>query len=101
MEFRRVLFRSEAVHRYGRQLGARVVPIYGGQPIGRQLQVLHRGVDVVVATPGRALAYIARGTLSLDGLTTVVLAEADKMLELGFAAESRSVSGWTGSVQYR
>src|SRR5688572_17223265 len=45
---------SEAFHRYGRALGARVRPIYGGQPIGRQLSALHRGVDVVVATPGRA-----------------------------------------------
>ena len=52
---------SEAVHRYGRELGARVLPIYGGQPIGRQLQVLDRGVDVVVATPGRALDHLNRG----------------------------------------
>src|SRR6266542_3197481 len=46
---------SQAFHRYGRDLGVRVLPIYGGQPIGRQLQALERGVDVVVATPGRAL----------------------------------------------
>ena len=57
---------SEAVHRYGQQLGARVLPIYGGQPIGRQLRALERGVDVVVATPGRALDHIGRGTLDLD-----------------------------------
>src|SRR5687767_3711186 len=44
---------SEAFHRYGRDLGVQVLPIYGGQPIGRQLQTLRRGVDVVVATPGR------------------------------------------------
>src|SRR3954447_14124986 len=43
---------SQAVHRYGRDLGVRVLPVYGGQPIGRQLQALHRGVDVVVGTPG-------------------------------------------------
>src|SRR5688500_8483499 len=71
---------SEAVHRYGRELGARVLPIYGGQPIGRQLQALHRGVDVVVATPGRAVDHLARGTLRLDGLQMVVLDEADEML---------------------
>jgi ATP-dependent RNA helicase DeaD len=46
---------SQAFHRYGRDLGVRVLPIYGGQPIGRQLRVLERGVDVVVATPGRAI----------------------------------------------
>ncbi|MDQ3385161.1 MAG: DEAD/DEAH box helicase [Actinomycetota bacterium] len=78
---------SEAVHRYGRSLGARVLPIYGGQPIGRQLQALHRGVDVVVATPGRALDHIRRGTLVLDGLEVVVLDEADEMLDMGFAEE--------------
>jgi ATP-dependent RNA helicase DeaD len=78
---------SEAVHRYGRGLGARVLPIYGGQPIGRQLQALHRGVDVVVATPGRALDHIRRGTLVLDGLEVVVLDEADEMLDMGFAEE--------------
>lgn len=50
---------SEAMHRYGREVGARVVPIYGGQPIGRQLKALQRGVDAVVATPGRALDHIA------------------------------------------
>src|SRR5215217_5706162 len=59
---------SQALHRYGRDLGARVLPIYGGQPITRQLGTLKRGVDIVVATPGRALDHIARGTLDLDDL---------------------------------
>src|SRR4051794_14854957 len=62
---------SEALHRYGRPLGARVLPIYGGQPIVRQLRALERGVDVVVATPGRALDHIRRRTLKLDGLAMV------------------------------
>lgn len=78
---------SEAVHRYGTDLGIRVLPVYGGQPIGRQLRSLERGVDVVVATPGRALDHIARGTLRLDGLQTVVLDEADEMLDMGFAED--------------
>ncbi len=76
---------SEAMYRYGRDLGARVLPIYGGQPIVRQLRALERGVDVVVATPGRALDHLARGTLRLHGLATVVLDEADEMLDMGFA----------------
>jgi ATP-dependent RNA helicase DeaD len=76
---------SQAVHRYGRELGARVLPVYGGQPIRRQLQVLARGVDVVVATPGRALDHLGRGTLVLDHLAVVVLDEADEMLDMGFA----------------
>jgi ATP-dependent RNA helicase DeaD len=79
------------VHRYGRDLGARVVPIYGGQPIGRQLKVLQRGVDVVVATPGRALDHISRGTLRLQGIATVVLDEADEMLDMGFAEDIEAI----------
>ncbi|MFD8804251.1 DEAD/DEAH box helicase [Streptomyces sp. NPDC059597] len=78
---------SEAVHRYGTDLGVRVLPVYGGQPIGRQLRELQRGVDVVVATPGRALDHIARGTLKLDDLRTVVLDEADEMLDMGFSED--------------
>ncbi|HYN92712.1 MAG TPA: DEAD/DEAH box helicase [Pilimelia sp.] len=78
---------SQAFHRYGRDLGVRVLPIYGGQPIGRQLEALERGVDVVVATPGRALDHIGRGTLALAGVRTVVLDEADEMLDMGFAED--------------
>jgi ATP-dependent RNA helicase DeaD len=84
---------SEAVHKYGRGLGARVLPIYGGQPIVRQLRALERGVDVVVATPGRALDHIRRGTLRLDGLQAVVLDEADEMLDMGFAEDIEAILG--------
>ena len=76
---------AEAIHRYGRELGVRVVPIYGGQPITTQLHRLARGVDVVVATPGRAVDHLDRGTLRFDEVETVVLDEADEMLDMGFA----------------
>jgi len=76
---------SEAMHTYGRSLGARVLPVYGGQPIYRQIKALERGVDVVVATPGRARDHVARGTLELDQIAVVVLDEADEMLDMGFA----------------
>ena len=82
---------SEAMYRYGRGVGARVLPVYGGQPIGRQLGALRRGVDVVIATPGRALDHIRRGTLDLDGLAVVVLDEADEMLDMGFAEDIDAV----------
>ncbi len=82
---------SEAMHRYGHDLGARVVPVYGGQPIGQQLRSLTRGVDVVVATPGRALDHIARGTLRLGELKMVVLDEADEMLDMGFAEDIEAI----------
>src|SRR3954453_22670485 len=78
---------SQAVHRYGRDLGVRVLPVYGGQPIGRQLQALQRGVDVVVGTPGRVLDHINRATLQLGAGRTVVLDEADEMLDMGFAED--------------
>ena len=78
---------AEAVHRYGRALGTEVVPIYGGQAFPQQIRALRRGVHVVVATPGRALDHLARGTLDLSGLTAVVLDEADEMLDMGFAEE--------------
>ena len=78
---------SQAVHTYGRGVEARVLPVYGGQPVWRQLKALARGVDVVVATPGRAVDHLARGTLHLDDLEVVVLDEADEMLDMGFAED--------------
>lgn len=82
---------SEAFHRYGREFGALTVPIYGGQEFGSQIRILRRGVHVVVATPGRALDHLRRGTLDLSGLTSVVLDEADEMLDMGFAEEIESI----------
>jgi ATP-dependent RNA helicase DeaD len=82
---------SQALHRYGRELGVRVVPIYGGQPIGRQLRALEAGVDVVVATPGRAVDHLGRKTLQLADLEVVVLDEADEMLDMGFAEDLESI----------
>jgi ATP-dependent RNA helicase DeaD len=82
---------SEAIFKYGRHLGVRVVPIYGGQPIYRQFQQLERGVDVVVATPGRAVDHIGRGSLPLDEVRMVVLDEADEMLDMGFADDLESI----------
>jgi len=78
---------AEAVHRYGRALDVRVLPIYGGQSLAQQLRALQRGVDVVVATPGRALDHVRRGTLRFDAVETVILDEADEMLDMGFAEE--------------
>jgi ATP-dependent RNA helicase DeaD len=76
---------AEAVNRYGKELRIVVLPVYGGQAIGPQLHTLKRGVDVVVATPGRALDHIRRNTLQLKHVHIVVLDEADEMLDMGFA----------------
>ena len=82
---------AEAIHRYGRGLGARVLAVYGGQPIGRQIRALEAGVDVVVATPGRAIDHLTRRTVSFADLRTVVLDEADEMLDMGFAEDIEAI----------
>jgi len=82
---------AQAVHRYGKGLAVRVLPIYGGQAIGQQLRALKRGVDIVIATPGRALDHIRRGTLDLSGVRVTVLDEADEMLDMGFADEIEAI----------
>ena len=82
---------AEAVHKYGRSLGISVLPIYGGQSVQQQLRALRRGIDVVVATPGRALDHIQRGTLGLKAVESLVLDEADEMLDLGFAEELEAI----------
>jgi ATP-dependent RNA helicase DeaD len=82
---------AQAMRSYGHDMGARVLPVYGGEPIGRQLGALKRGVDIVVATPGRALDHINRGTLKVSGLEIVVLDEADEMLDMGFAEEIEAI----------
>ena len=68
----------------GRQLGVRVLTIYGGRPYEPQISGLRRGVDVVVGTPGRLLDLVQQGHLRLSGVATLVLDEADEMLDLGF-----------------
>ena len=75
---------ARAVHDYGKKLGIRVVPLYGGADYRPQLKSLSRGVDVVVATPGRAIDHLDRGTLRLDEVAVAVLDEADEMLDMGF-----------------
>ena len=82
---------AEALHAYGRELGARVLPVYGGQPIGQQLRGLRRGVDIVVATPGRAVDHLKRGSLLFDQVEVVILDEADEMLDMGFAEDLEAI----------
>jgi ATP-dependent RNA helicase DeaD len=78
---------AEAIHKYAKRLGVTVLPVYGGAPISQQIRTLERGAGVVVATPGRALDHIKRGTLKLDHLRLLVLDEADEMLDMGFAED--------------
>ena len=82
---------SEAFFKYGRESRVQVLPVFGGQPISRQLQALKRGVHVVVGTPGRVIDHIKRGSLNLDAVQTVVLDEADEMLDMGFTEDIESI----------
>jgi ATP-dependent RNA helicase DeaD len=76
---------AEAFHTYAKHMGTvRVLPVYGGQPIGQQLRRLQGGVQVVVGTPGRVMDHLRRESLNLATLKFVVLDEADEMLRMGF-----------------
>lgn len=77
----------EAFESYAAHLSVRVLPVYGGQGYGFQLNALSRGVSVVVGTPGRVQDHLDRGSLDLSGLRFVVLDEADEMLNMGFAED--------------
>ncbi|MBF0276481.1 MAG: DEAD/DEAH box helicase [SAR324 cluster bacterium] len=83
---------SEAFQAYARHLkGFHVLPVYGGQSYTIQLNGLKRGVHVVVGTPGRILDHLRRETLKIDELRTVVLDEADEMLNMGFIEDVEKI----------
>ncbi|MDQ2786286.1 MAG: DEAD/DEAH box helicase, partial [Chloroflexota bacterium] len=76
-----------AMHQLGRYHHATTLPIYGGQPIDRQLRALSHGVQIVVGTPGRVMDHMRRGTLDLSNVKMVALDEADEMLDMGFVED--------------
>src|SRR6266550_6256231 len=78
---------EESFRKYGKYTDLRVVPIFGGVGIEPQSKTLLRGVDVVVATPGRLLDHMERQNVSFDDLEVLVLDEADRMLDMGFAPQ--------------
>jgi ATP-dependent RNA helicase DeaD len=83
---------AEAFQRYAAHMhGFQVLPIYGGQSYGPQLQALRRGVHVVVGTPGRVIDHLDKGTLDLSELKTLVLDEGDEMLRMGFIDDVEAV----------
>jgi ATP-dependent RNA helicase DeaD len=82
---------AEAFHSYSKYHRISVLPVYGGQPIDRQLRALERGVHVVVGTPGRILDHIRRNTLKLSQVRTLVLDEADEMLDMGFIEDIEAI----------
>ncbi len=83
-----VLERAQA---YGRHLGLRAAAIYGGVGMEPQTRALARGLDVAIATPGRFLDHMGRGHLDLSAIEVLVLDEADRMLDMGFAPDVRRI----------
>lgn len=71
--------------------GLRTLPVYGGQPIQRQIKALKSGVQVVIGTPGRVIDHINRKTLKLSNIKMVVLDEADEMLDMGFREDIETI----------
>lgn len=84
---------AEQLSSIGRHRGMRLLPIYGGQPIDRQLRALRHGVHVVVATPGRLMDHMRRRTVDLGNVTMLVLDEADQMLAMGFQEDVEYIMG--------
>jgi ATP-dependent RNA helicase DeaD len=85
---------AEAFHSYGRQLpGFQVLPLYGGQSFGLQIRQLQRGAHVIVGTPGRVMDHMRQGYLNLEGIRTLVLDEADEMLNMGFSEDIEWIFG--------
>ena len=83
------------IFRLGQYCGIRVVAIYGGQPMSVQLAALRRDVHIVVATPGRLMDHMRRGTIKIGHVQSVVLDEADQMLDIGFAPDIEYILGHT------
>jgi len=82
---------AEELHELCLFSGQKVLPIYGGQRIDRQITALKKGVQVVVGTPGRILDHLGRRTLDLSGVGVLVLDEADMMLDMGFLPDIRRI----------
>ncbi len=75
---------AQRISRFSRYSSLKVLPVYGGEPINKQIRALDRGVHIVVGTPGRLIDHLRRGTLNLSSTKVVVLDEADRMLDMGF-----------------
>lgn len=82
---------SEEIYKIGYGRRARVLSVYGGQEIGRQIRALRNNPQIIVGTPGRILDHINRKTLKLNNVNTLVLDEADEMLNMGFIEDINTI----------
>ena len=78
---------------YGKHLRVRTTAVFGGVGMGGQVQALRRGADIIVATPGRLIDHMDRRNVDLSGIDTLVLDEADRMLDMGFAPALKKILG--------
>ncbi len=86
---------AKAMSTYGKPVGISVLAVYGGTGYGEQIRAIRNGVEVVVATPGRALDLMNKGKLPLDAVSMLVLDEADEMLNMGFAEDMDAILAQT------
>ena len=82
---------GESFKAYGKQMGVSVAVVFGGVKHGPQMRALAGGIDVLVATPGRLIDHLQEKSISLDGVETFVLDEADQMLDMGFIVPIRRI----------
>lgn len=82
---------TEELSSFAAAYQTKIIPIYGGQPIDRQISRLQRGVDIVVGTPGRVIDHLNRKTLDISKISYIVLDEADEMLNMGFIEDIESI----------
>jgi ATP-dependent RNA helicase RhlE len=82
---------NDSVKTYGKYLSLRSAVVYGGVGIKPQIQMLRRGVDILVATPGRLLDHLGQKTVDLSQIEILVLDECDRMLDMGFIHDIRKI----------
>ena len=86
---------SEEMHKFAKFLhGIKIVPIYGGQEIVRQIKALKAGTQIVIGTPGRVMDHMRRRTVNFDDVKIVALDEADEMLNMGFREDIETILGF-------
>jgi len=81
----------EVLHKVGSTLGLRSAVVIGGEPIGRQIQSLRRDPHIIIGTPGRIIDHLGQKTMRLDTIAVLVLDEADRMLDMGFAPQLKQI----------
>ena len=87
-----VIQSAQELHHLSKYMhGVRILPVYGGADMARQIRGLKEGVQIIIGTPGRVMDHLRRGTIETQGIHTVVLDEADEMLNMGFREDIETI----------